>query len=176
MRESDFGRIDDIVENTINPAAEFMARWAMQFIKMFYTKPHLRKLLGQDGDVVFAKINRDSVEDGMEVSVSASGVDKLERKREAFERARMQMTDTLTYFIDTDASDPIGRTDKLMTFLLAPQLYQQKFVEKRDTKEIGEALDQQPITADTLPPTTGQAVQMFGGGGGGWPPTGFKGN
>ena len=177
MRESDFGRIDDIVTETINPAAEWMASWAMQFIKMFYTKTHLRKLVGQDGDVIFAKIKRDTIEDGMEVTVSASGVDKLERKREAYERARMQLTDPLTFFVDTDASDPIGRTEKLMTFLTAPELYIQQFVKKRTPEEMGQVLQQQPITAATPPPTTEQAAQMFGGqGGGGWPPVGFGGD
>ena len=179
MRESDFGRIDDLVNETINPAAEWMANWAMQFIKMFYTKDHLRKLIGEDGEVVFTKVNRDLVEDGVEITVSASGVDKLERKREAFERARMQLTDPLSFFIDTDASDPIGRTEKLIVFLSSPELYMQKYVKKRDTKQMGEALQQQPIsgqtvTAETLPPTTEQAGQMFAGGGG-WPPVGYGG-
>ncbi len=175
MRESDFGRIDDIVNNTINPAAEWMASWSMQFIKLFYTKTHLRRLVGQDGEVVFAKLSRDSIEDGMEVTVSASGVDKLERKREAFERARMQLTDPLTFFIDTDASDPIGRTEKLITFMTSPDFYLQQFVKKKTTEEMRQTLQEQPITATTPPPTTEQAAQLFGGQGGGWPTQGFGG-
>ena len=145
MRESDFGKIDDLVEDTINPAAEWMAKWAMQFIKLFYTKAHMRKLLGKDGEVTFSKISRDSIEDGMEVMVSASGVDKLERKREAFERAKMQLTDPLSFFIDTDASDPLGRTEKLLTFMSSPELYMQKFVKKLDTQGMANELSQQPV-------------------------------
>jgi len=174
MRESDFGRIDDLVNETINPAAEWMAKWGMQFIKMFYTKDHLRKLIGEDGEVVFTKINRDLIEDGVEVTVSASGVDKLERKREAFERARMQLTDPLSFFIDTDASDPLGRTEKLIVFLSSPELYMQKYVKKRTTEEMGQVLQEQPIRAGA--PTE----QMPTGGGGQalgreWPPIGYGG-
>ena len=168
MRESDFGRIDDLVEETINPAAEWMSNWAMQFIKMFYTKSHMRKLLGKDGELTFAKINRDMIEDGMEVVVSASGVDKAERKREAFERARLKLTDPLTFFIDTDASDPIGRTDKLMKFLLAPELYQQEFVEKRNVEQMGEALNAEGVVGEQQPQPQPQmqqpAMQAQGGG------------
>jgi len=151
-REGDFGKIDDLVEETINPAAEWMSNWAMQFIKMFYTKSHMRKLLGRDGELTFAKINRDMIEDGMEVVVSASGVDKAERKREAFERARLKLTDPLTFFIDTDASDPVGRTEKLMTFLLAPELYVQEFVLKRDAEGMGEALNAEGVVEEQQPP------------------------
>jgi len=147
LREADFGKIDDLVEETINPAAEWIANWTMQFIKLFYTKEHMRKILGDDGEVTFTRIDRDLIEDGMEVIVSASGVDKIERKREAFERARLKLTDPLTFFVDTDSNDPIGRSDKLMTFLLSPELYHQKFVLKRDTAEMGQQLNQEPVQA-----------------------------
>ncbi len=173
LREADFGRIDDITEETINPAAEMMAAWAMQFIKLFYTTEHMRKLVGDDGEVAFEAITQDNVEDGMEVVVSASGVDKAERKREAFERARMKLTDPLTFFIDTDSSDPIGRTEKLMLFMTAPELYIQKFIEKRDTQGQVDALNAQPVQGEGV--GIGAAAQAFGAipaqGGGGENPT-----
>lgn len=171
LRESDYGRIDDLTEETINPAAEWMAKWAMQFIKLFYRKEHLRKLLGQDGEVVFTKITQDSVEDGQEVIVAASGVDKIERKTEAYERAKMEKTDPLTFFIDTDASDPIGRTEKLLIYQMSPELYYQKYVLKRDIPAMGQALQQEPITTGGQPGMMPGMASMAGGvppmGGGG---------
>jgi len=182
MRESDFGRIDDIVEETINPAAEWMANWAMQFIKIFYTKTHMRKLLGKDGEITFAKINRDLIEDGIEVVVSASGVDKMERKREAFERAKLKLTDPLTFFQDTDAPDPKGRAEKLMTFLLSPELYMQKYLINRDIQQMAQLLSPQPQGGQVAPSVpvqggeqtspTGNATQAGAGGGAIWPPSG----
>jgi len=132
MREQDFGVIDDMVEETINPAAKWMARWSMHFIKLFYTKKHMRRLLGKDGDVVFASITQDLIEDGMEVDVSASGVDKVKRQREAMEMAKMQMTDPLTFFEDIGVSNPKERAHRLMLSQLAPQMYFQQVVEGID--------------------------------------------
>lgn len=165
LREADYGRIDDVVEETINYAAEKMANWAMQMIKLFYTKDHMRRILGKDGDVTFARINRDSIEDGMEVQVSASGVDKLQRKREAFERAKMKLTDPLSFFEDTDTPDPVGRTERLMLYMTAPQLYLQKFVKKRDITEMAAALMQQPLGWNGgLPANMLPEGAMMGGG------------
>jgi hypothetical protein len=144
LRESDFGRIDDLVEDTINAAAEKMAAWAMQFIKRFYTSEHMKRIIGEGGDVTFNAITQDNIEDGMEVIVSASGVDKLMGKREAYERANLKLTDPLSFFSDINASDPAGRTEKLMLFTLAPELYLQKFVLKRDVNAMVAALGIQP--------------------------------
>lgn len=154
LREADYGRIDDLVEETINPAAEWEAMWAMQFIKLFYTKDHMRKLLGKDGEVTFSRINRDTVENGMEVVVSASGVDKVQKKREAFEMAKLKLIDPLTFFEDIEASDPIGRTEKLMMFMnpQTAQLYFQKFVNKLETTgDMTQALAQMPTPGMPAP-------------------------
>ena len=145
LREADFGRIDDLVEETINDISEQMAQWSMQFIKLFYTAEHMKRIVGRDGGVSFLKISRDSIEDGMEVVVSASGTDKLEAKKEAFERARMQLTDPLTFFIDTEASDPRGRAERLLKFILSPELYFMQEVMEQDTQQMGENLQQQPV-------------------------------
>lgn len=173
LREQDFGRIDDIVEETINDAAEQMSAWAMQFIKLRYTAEHMRRLLGKDGDTTFVKISRDLVEDGMEVMVSASGVDKVQRKREAFEKAKLGLIDPLQFFIDTDSSDPRGRTEKLLLFKLEPLQYYQQFVKERDVTQQAEALDQAPVAPAELPPPPQaqpqpQQALPQGGGGEGW--------
>jgi len=145
FKESDFTRIDDEVEATINPAGEWMADWALQFIKLFYTEEHLERLVGKDGKVVFQKLDRDLVEDGVEVEVSASSVDKIRRKSEAFDRAGIQMTDPISFFRDTEADDPKGRAEKLILFNTSPALYFQKFIEdKKDTQEQVDSLGQQP--------------------------------
>ena len=156
LKESDYGGIDDMVNETINPAAERMAQWAMQMIRLFYTVTHMKKILGPDGEVTWMSVNRDLVEDGMEAVVSASGVDKMQRKREAFERARMKLTDPLSFYEDTDVPDPLQRTEKLMTFMLAPELYMQKYVMKRDTQGMVDALAQQPVEGQPQQPTQPQ--------------------
>lgn len=147
LREADFGGIDDLVNETINPAAEWMANWAMQFIKLRYTTYHTRKILGKAGDTTLMMVSQDSIDDGMEVVVTASGVDKVQRKKEAYERARMKLTDPISFFEDTEASDPIGRAEKVILFMLSPELYYQKYVKTRDTQGMADALKKEPVPA-----------------------------
>ena len=153
FKESDFTRIDDEVEDTINAAAENMADWALQFIKLFYTQEHLEKIEGSNGRTAFMKITRDLIEDGVEVKVSASSVDKLRRKREAYELAGIQMTDPVTFFKDIEASDPEGRAERLILFQTNPSLYFEKYVRGNETTvDMANALAQQPVTP-AVPPT-----------------------
>lgn len=152
FKESDYTRIDDEVEDTINAAAEWMADWAMQFIKLFYTEEHLERLIGKNGKTVFQKVTRDLIEDGMEVKISASSVDKLRRKKEAFDLVGIGMTDPVQFFRDIEASDPEGRARALMLFNTQPMVYFQKYIEGRGgTNEMVQALGKAPITE--APPT-----------------------
>lgn len=140
LKESDFTRIDDEVEDTLNWAAEQMSDAALQMIKLFYTEEHLTSILGKDGRTTFFKINRDLVEDGMEVEVSASSVDKMKRKIEARENARLKFVDPLTYFEDTEAPDPKEKTRRLLLFNLSPELYLEQIVEGRDVQQMADTL------------------------------------
>jgi hypothetical protein len=132
-RESNYTRADDLVEDTINPAAEWMAVWALQMIKTRYTKEHFRKILGKKGEVIFLKLHQDLVEDGMEVMIKASGTDKMKRQNNAMEMAKMKLTDPLSFFEDMDMDDPEGRTARLITFNSAMPLYLSAFVETGPT-------------------------------------------
>jgi hypothetical protein len=127
-READYGLIDDIVEETINEAAEWEAQWAMQFIKLFYTVKHMREVVGKDGDQLYMAVNQDLISDGMVVTVSASGVDKLMRKRVAVQNLQAKITDPLTYYIDTDQSNPKERALKAILFQIDPMIYIQTYL------------------------------------------------
>jgi hypothetical protein len=103
--------------------------------------------------MIHHKITRDLIEDGMEVEVSASAVDKLKRKREAFELAGIGMIDPLSFFKDIEASDPEGRAEKLFMFQAAPMEYFQKFIRGNDgTAQMAMALQQQPVPGQGPPP------------------------
>lgn len=130
MREADFGVIDDIVEDTINALAEWQADWSMQFIKLFYSKPHLKHVLGKDGEVLHMKLTRDIVEDGIEVVVSASGVDKMQRKRMAIQNMQMGIGDPLSFYEDTEQSNPKERAYRAMLAQTAPQVYMQQYLQQ----------------------------------------------
>ena len=168
-READYGVIDDIVEDTINAAAEWQANWAMQFIKLFYTKPHLRHILGKDGDVLHSRLTQDIVNDGMEVVVSASGVDKMIRKRMAIENMKLGIGDPLSFYEDTEQSNPKERAKRAMMVQLAPQMYIQEYLMEQEPADPNTPLTNQVMGApqppgDALPSAPAPQPPMGGGG------------
>jgi len=134
-REQNFTRADDLVEDTINAASEWMASWALQFIKLRYTQDHFRKLLGAKGSITFLKLNRDKIDDGMEVMIKASGTDKIKAQNNAMDMAKLgpPYSDPVSFFTDMGMSDPEGRAEKGMLLASAPELYIQKFIMGNDT-------------------------------------------
>lgn len=146
-REGDFTRADDLTEETINNASVQMAEWELQFIKLRYTEDHFRRAIGQEGSKVFKAINQDMVDDGMEISISASSSDKLKAKQQAFDLAKLgpPFIDPLTFFKDIGASDPKGRVEKGMMFSSDPNGYFTKFVLGIDTPpQMAQALTGKP--------------------------------
>jgi hypothetical protein len=151
-READFTRADDLVEDTINGAAQWMARTAMQFIKLRYTKDHFRKLMGVAGDVIFVKLNRNMVDEGMLIKMKASGTDKIRAQNNALEAAKLQMTDPYSYNKDMGFSDPEGRTEKLILLKADPMAYLQKVNKNIDTSAaLAQALMSQQINPQPNP-------------------------
>lgn len=163
-REQNFTRADDIVEDTINAAAEWMARWAMQFIKLRYTEEHFRKLLGAKGSFTFLKIKRDKIEDGMEVMIKASGTDKAKAQKNAMDAAQLgaPFVNPLDFFKDMEYSDPEGRAERGMLFALNPNGYMASIMGAPDTgsqvnmllgTDAAQQLGQPPAGAGVSPTT-----------------------
>ncbi len=127
-REQDFGFIDDLVEETINEAAEWMAQWKMQFIRCFYTKAHMVDAVGKDGNSLYQAVTQDLIEDGMSAVVSASGVDKQKRMAQAVKNMELGVGDILTYYMDTNQSQPQERARKAFLQKASPMQYYQEFL------------------------------------------------
>lgn len=152
-READFTRADDLVEDTINAASEWMAQYALQFIKLRYTEDHWRKILGVAGKAVFIKLNRNMIDDGMEVMMKASGTDKLKAQNNALEMAKMQMIDPINFYRDMGYPDYEERAAMLMDFSKDPMTYELKYIKNLSTsQEMMTALEQQPIDIQPQPP------------------------
>lgn len=155
-READFTRADDYVEDTINNAARWRANWILQFIKLRYTEDHFVRIMGEDGKIAFEKVNRDLVEDGQEVLISASGTDKLKAQQRAMDMAKLGVIDPYNFFKDIGASDPNGRTASLMEFKLNPNAYAMKYMQGNVTaQDMASALQQQPVSPS---PNMGQGM------------------
>lgn len=163
-REGDFTAADDMVAETITPAAQWMGDWAMQFIKLRYTQDHFRWIMGEAGDMVWLKLNRNMIMDGMIVKVKASGTDKLRAQNNAMEMAKLQLIDPYTFFVDMGLSDPEGRTEKLILAKMDPVSYLQKVVKGLDTAEaLAQALANTALPTPQLPQQPQAPNPVMGG-------------
>lgn len=170
-REGDFSRMDDLMDDTINYASEKWANWDMQFIKLFYTESHLKRILGPNGEWLNIQIHRDDVADGMEVIISASGSDKLRAEQNATDDAKMKLTHPFQYYTDKGYSDPRGRTLGLMNFLMNPQGYLMDIQNGGDGTQIQNGVNaaagvvngqQQPQQGGQMPPQQGDQAPQPG--------------
>lgn len=165
-REQDFGFIDDLVEDTINDCTEWEAEWTMQFVRLFYTKDHMREIVGKDGDSLFTAINQDFVTDGLVVEVSASAVDKMLRKQLAVQNMKMGVGDLLSYYEDTNQSNPKERAYRAFMQQSSPQMYAQQYLMPNDPAAAQPPVQQQPpapaavSTEQPLPTPVQQTVQF----------------
>ena len=152
-REANYTRADDLVDDTINPASEWMAGWALQMIKTRYTQEHFRKVLGDKGEVIYVKLHQDMVQDGMEVMIKSSGTDKIKKQNNAMEMAQLKLIDPLTFYQDMQMDDPEGRTARLIAYTSSPPLYIGAFVSTGPTAT--------PELAQKLMAITGQQQMMM---------------
>lgn len=157
-READFSRSDDLVEDTINGASEWMAEWQMQFITLRYTDEHIKEITGPKGEMTYVGLRRDTAKEGMTVKIKSSATDKLKAQRNAMDSAKLgaPFTNPIDFFNDMDMSDPEGRAARGMMFSLDPQGFYVKYIMGMDSPaQAGEAL-----TAGTpQPPQAGAGVQ-----------------
>src|SRR3990167_10742026 len=97
-----------------------MVRADLQLTKLRRNEEDFTEVLGEDGKTTFYKFQRDMINDGMQVIATASGTDKIRAERRAIDLAKLKMIDPHTFYKDVGASDPMGRTAKLMLFLQSP--------------------------------------------------------
>ena len=126
LMSGDLGRIEDLVQEAIEPAYNKAYQVATHLMKLRYTEPHYAKLTGKDGQLDFTEFTSDSIEDGIEVTVqvgSSLPIDKLARKEEAIKLVNYFPPDVLYERLDMD--NPKEEAIKMVTFQTDPALYQQ---------------------------------------------------
>ena len=169
-REGDFGRIDDFVFQVIEPAADEMANWMVQFMKVFGTAEQFTQVLGQDGQTEFVEFDRDSIDDGINIMVEASTVDKTERRATATQLAASGSIDPLTLFEDLDAKNPKERARRLALMNADPTGAAYMTYIIGDTQAAGTLAESAAAAAaakgggvpPTSPPPTGEEVPPEG--------------
>lgn len=162
LLQQDMGRIEDLAESTINYAVEQMTQWRMQFIKLRYTVDHFKSILGPNGETTFHRVNRDMIHDNMDCIVTASGVDKILRKQEAYEQAKLKLTDPLTFHEDIGSSNPKGRAEKIYLFAKNPDMWYERFVKGQSVPQMVSQIGGQSIGQVGTPPSMGNTPPQGG--------------
>lgn len=135
-RESDFSVADDISDLTINEVTTKMAEALLQLMKLRYTPQHFERLIGKKGDDLHDRLTSDIIEDGMEVSIHASGTDKLKAERQAKEEAQLGLGDPVSYYKDTGRSDAKTRAEMGFLYKVAPALYYKLFIKNQSVENV----------------------------------------
>lgn len=153
QRESSFTMADDYSDLAINKVAMEMAEALLHMMKLRYTPEHFQVLIGTQGKEIQERLTGDVVEDGMEVTIKASGTDKLKRERQAKEEAQLGLIDPLNYLNDTGRKDAEARAEMLYWFQTNPDMYIKKYVHKQDLSQV----------ADQVTGMNQQNMMQFGG-------------
>ena len=95
----------------------------------------------------------------MEVTVHASGTDKLRAERQAQEMATAQLIDPYNFFKDIGASDPEGRTEALILFSSNPALYLEQYVKGNTMEQMAEMISAPPPGMEGAAPEGGMPQQ-----------------
>lgn len=108
LREADFGRIDLIVRSLEELADELYKAW-IHMMKVYYTQPHYARILGKDGAQQVIEYSRNSIEEGIEISVkegSTLPIDKVSQRQEALDLLQMQGIDPISLFEKLEWPNP----------------------------------------------------------------------
>ncbi len=128
LREGDFTRIDDFVEEVFVRAMDRAANASVHMMKVNYTEVHYTKDSGKDGEFINIEMSQDKIEDGVVVKVKASTSDKRVQRAEAIELAKARMIDPLSLYEKTDEPNPKEMTKRLILFSTNPPAYLQEVV------------------------------------------------
>ncbi|HEC65743.1 MAG TPA: hypothetical protein ENI23_10635 [bacterium] len=137
-RESDFNVADDISADTIDEVSSQMAEAMVHMMKLRYTLEHFQVVLGDEGEETQDALQKDMIEDGLELDIESSTSDKLKAERQAKEESQLQLIDPLNYYKDTGRSDPEKRAEMIFVFNENPALYFKKFIRGDDVPDIAE--------------------------------------
>ena len=152
-READFTKNDDLVDETILHVTIEIAKARLHMMKLRYTPEHWKKLLGlEEGKYIELRLDNDSIDDGLEVLVTASTVDKLRAERNAQGMAELGFSEPISYMKDMGIPNPEERAEMAFLWANNQPLYFQKFVLKKDISDLANQVVAQSLPAQPAQP------------------------
>ena len=126
LKEADTGRIGDLVNSAIEPAAEDLYNGLVQLMKVFYVKQHFIKHVGGDGERTFLEFDRDKIEDGIEIIIKSGTTmptDKSRQRAEALELSKAGLIDPMTLFEALEHPNPKEEAKRMVLYNTDPMAY-----------------------------------------------------
>lgn len=117
-RQQDFTRID-MITRELNRGVARLANGLVQLMKMFYTETHVIKLLGEEGAVEFVRLNRDDIDDHIEIYVKgdiALPMDEVSKRTEAVQLWQLGATDPVTLYERLKFPNPEKAAQRLLAW------------------------------------------------------------
>jgi hypothetical protein len=155
-READFTKNDDVFDETILHVATEVSKARLHMMKLRYTEEHWKKLAGlEEGKYLELRLDNDSIDDGLEVVVTASTVDKLRAERNAQAMAELGFTEPVSFYKDMGIPNAEERAEMLFLKETSPSLYYQKFILKKDIQDIAnQVIEAATVRSQATPATT----------------------
>lgn len=117
-RQQDFTRID-LITRILNRGVAKLAMGLVQLMKMYYTETQVVKILGEEGAVEFVRLNRDDIEDYIEIIVKSGDtlpMDKVSLRTEAVQLWQLGALDPVTLFERLEFPNPAKAAERLMAW------------------------------------------------------------
>lgn len=117
-RQQDFTRID-LITRVLNRAVDRLANGLVQLMKLYYTEPHVIKILGEDGAMEFVRLTQEDIEDHIEIEVKSGAVpsfDKIQLSNRAIQLWQLGAVDPVTLFENLEFPNPEQTAERLLAW------------------------------------------------------------
>lgn len=117
-RQQDFTRVD-LITRVLNRGVARIAMGLVQLMKMYYTETQVVKILGEEGAVEFVNLNKDDIEDYIEIIVKSGDnlpLDKISLRTEAVQLWQLGALDPVTLFERLEFPNPSKAAERLLAW------------------------------------------------------------
>lgn len=163
-RQQDFSRID-LITRVLNRGIARIAQGLVQLMKMYYTETHTVKILGEEGATEFIKLNRDDIEDYIEIIVKSGEtlpMDKVSLRTEAVQLWQLGALDPTTLFERLDFPNPAKTSERLAAWKQG-QLTQETQAKIQETNAATQAKLQADLQVQAASPAPAKSGGAKGG-------------
>lgn len=117
-RQQDYTRID-LITRVINRGVARLANGLVQLMRMYYDGTKVIKILGEEGAVEFVNLNRDDIEDHIEIEVKSGQslpMDKISQRTEAVQLWQLGAVDPVTLYERLEFPNPEKYANRLLSW------------------------------------------------------------